>query len=153
MKAGWEKRKQDFSTIRSVIEGAAMFLVTWILILTSMCCPSGPLTTWRKFKIFPLDALCSDMLWRWTLTISLRLSPGTRHSYKSATKICASCEALNNYCRLLPTHSMKHLCITLFQVACIIKAIRRKGDQIPLGLPHPIILSQEQGQWRELHLF
>lgn len=72
------------------------------------------------------------MLWRRAFPVSLLLSPGTGRSDKRATKMCTSCEALNNYCQLLPTHCMKQLCMTFFQVACIIKATRRQGDQISL---------------------
>ena len=51
---------------------------------------------------------------------------------KRATEICTSYEALNNYWKLLPTQCMKQFCITLLQVACISKAIKRKGGQISL---------------------
>lgn len=54
---------------------------------------------------------------RLIFTISPHLLLATCDSDKIAIKICTSCAALHNYCKLLPTHCMKHLSMSVNQVA------------------------------------
>lgn len=65
--------------------------------LTSLCCPSRSQRMRRKFQL-PTPSLihyvqtCCEIWYSW----SLHLLPGICHSAKTATKICTSCEALDN---------------------------------------------------------
>lgn len=134
-----EEKTQDFPAIWRRTGCVAMVLVLNV-------CPLPKWITHNQEEIVNSPTWCTMFrhAGRLTLTISPHLLLATCDSDKIAIKICTSCAALHNYCKLLPTHCMSISPGQSTRLLILIKALKGKVTKFPQFSPNPSYLVENK---------